>query len=73
VFNQDISYWDTSSVTNMSSMFESSKAFNQDINRWDISSVTDMSKMFYQAESFEKSNVESWDLSGVNTTEMFGR
>jgi len=32
-----------------------------------------MSKMFYQAESFEKSNVESWDLSGIDTTEMFGR
>jgi len=57
----------------MSSMFERSEAFNQDINRWDISSVTDMSKMFYQARPFEESNVESWDLSGIDTTEMFGK
>ena len=38
-FNQDISKWDTSSVTNMNSMFDSSR-FNQDISSWDASNVT---------------------------------
>ena len=29
-----ISEWDTSNVTNMSSMFSEAKAFNQDISKW---------------------------------------
>ncbi|MGC3835194.1 BspA family leucine-rich repeat surface protein [Moritella viscosa] len=86
-FNQDISRWDTSSVSKMDLMFYGAKvfnqdmsymfryawAFNQDINRWDISNVTNMSFMFYYATAFEKIYVDSWDLSGVNTTDMFGR
>jgi len=32
-----------------------------------------MSFMFYYATAFEKIYVDSWDLSGVNTTDMFGR
>ena len=40
-FNQDISGWDVSNVTNMESMFSSfPSVFNQDIGRWDVSSVT---------------------------------
>jgi surface protein len=32
-FNQDISQWNTSNVTNMSYMFSNSR-FNQDISQW---------------------------------------
>ena len=59
-FNQDISSWDTSNVTNMKNMFFSAAAFNQDISGWDTSSVTDMSYMFEIATSFNQ------DLSGWN-------
>ena len=52
-FNQDISSWDVSSVTNMSGMFRS-KFFNQDIGSWDVSSVTDMSGMFRDANHLIK-------------------
>ena len=45
-FNNDISGWDTSSITNMSHMFQGASAFNQPIENWDVSSVTDMSYMF---------------------------
>jgi surface protein len=45
-FNEDISNWDVSNVTNMSWMFFGGKAFNQDISKWDVSNVTNMARMF---------------------------
>ena len=38
--NDDISKWDTSNVTDMSSMFSNSK-FNGDISKWITSAVID--------------------------------
>ena len=40
-FNQDISSWDVSNVTNMYTMFSGTQ-FNQDISSWDVSNVNDM-------------------------------
>lgn len=51
-FNNDISGWDTSSITNMSHMFEGASAFNQPIENWDVSNVTDMSYMFAEIDPF---------------------
>ena len=39
-FNSDISFWDTSSVTDMSFMFYRASSFDQDIGNWDTSNVT---------------------------------
>ena len=39
-FNQDISSWDVSSVTDMEGMFVKATSFNQDLSSWDVSSVT---------------------------------
>jgi surface protein len=44
-FNQDLSNWDTSYITNMDSMFENASSFDQDIGGWDISNVTSMVDM----------------------------
>ena len=67
--NQDISTWDVSNVTNMSSMFRSS--FNQDISSWDVSSVTNMSNMFNGA-AFNQP-IGNWDVSNVtDMSNMFG-
>jgi len=53
-FNQDLSSWDVSQVTDMSSMFGSASSFNQDLSPWDVSQVTDMSSMFSSASSFSQ-------------------
>jgi surface protein len=71
-FNEDISHWDTSKVTNMNRMFASgvlgslptNTAFNQNINIWDTSKVVNMSGMFYSASSFNQP-IEDWDTSKV--------
>ncbi len=63
-FNQDISSWDVSSVTDMSNMFRLSVEFNQDIGSWDVSSVEVMNGMFYYAETFNQ-DIGSWDVSSV--------
>ena len=39
-FNQDISSWDVSSVTDMSYMFKSAGIFNQDLSGWCVSLIT---------------------------------
>ena len=49
-----ISSWDTSGVTDMSSLFEGAEKFNDDIGSWNTSNVTDMSEMFYCARSFNQ-------------------
>jgi surface protein len=43
-FNQDISKWDVSKVTDMRAMFLNATSFNQDIGSWDVGKVTDMNE-----------------------------
>ena len=80
-FNQDISNWDVSNVTNMSEMFLNADEFNQDISSWDVSKVTDMRAMFYRKGSFFSdifgrsafnADISSWNVSSVrNMASMF--
>jgi surface protein len=44
-FNEDISGWDTSRVTDMYRMFYIASRFNQPIGNWNVSQVTDMYDM----------------------------
>jgi surface protein len=70
-FNQNISSWDVSNVTNMSFMFMGAQSFNQDIGNWDVSNVTDMSIMFDYAKSFNQ-DIGNWDVGNVtNMSSMF--
>ena len=65
-FNQDISSWDVSNVTNMKGMFYRATAFDDtyDISNWDVSNVTNMYRMFEHATSFNQ-NIGNWDISSV--------
>ena len=49
VFNQDISSWDTSNVTNMGFMFSEASVFDQNIRGWDTLNVSDYTSMFQNA------------------------
>jgi prepilin-type N-terminal cleavage/methylation domain-containing protein len=72
-FNDDISHWDTSNVTNMLAMFDRASAFNQDIGSWDTGEVTNMMSMFDRASAFNQ-DIGSWDTSKVtDMLAMFNR
>ncbi len=66
-FNTDISFWDTSNVTNMASMFESTSSFNSNISLWNVSNVSNMNGVFSGASAFNQ-NISTWDVS--NATKM---
>jgi surface protein len=51
-FNEDLSAWITTNVTDLSYMFYDATSFNCDISAWDTSSVTSMSRTFCGATSF---------------------
>ena len=72
-FNQDVSDWDVSNVTNMRFMFATSP-FDQDLSNWDISGMLVpgaggiASKMFYATSSFSTAN---YDLLLVGSDRRF--
>ena len=63
--NFDVSKWDVSNVTNMSSMFYYCKNFDCDLSNWDVSNVTNMSGMFNSCFVFTGKGLENWDVSNV--------
>ncbi len=81
VFNKNIGNWNTSKVTNISSMFQNQQFFNQDISTkvvtvgaktyiaWDTSNVTSMSSMFGGAvlDGEFNQNIGNWNTSKVTT------
>lgn len=63
----DISCWDVSSFTNMSSMFRGCSSLQQlDVSGWDTSKVTNMFRMFASCSSLQSLDVSGWDTSKVN-------
>ena len=66
VDNAEIENLDTSNVTNMGRMFESTKFNNTsvDLSNWDVSNVKDMNSMFGWS-NIEYLDLSSWDVSNV--------
>src|SRR5699024_175293 len=75
VFDQDLSSWDVSSVSDMSSMFGEAKAFNGSLVGWkpglDLADGCSLYAMFRDTETFNQ-DLSSWDISSVtNMSYMF--
>ena len=75
-FNENITTWDVSNVTDMSYMFYIARKFNQPIGGWNTSSVTDMSFMFGKpnggSNNIFNQDIGNWDVSNVtNFRQMF--
>ncbi|TPD65910.1 BspA family leucine-rich repeat surface protein [Flavobacterium microcysteis] len=64
----NIGSWNTSNVTNMTTLFSGASVFNQDINNWDTRNVTLMPYMFREARSFNQ-NIGNWNTSNVTSME----
>ncbi|MDC3166625.1 BspA family leucine-rich repeat surface protein, partial [Candidatus Marinimicrobia bacterium] len=58
----DISVWDVSLITDMSTLFQNKNFFNSDISGWDVSNVTSFGFMFFEASSFNQ-DLSTWDVS----------
>ena len=73
-FNQDVSGWNTSSVTTAKGMFYNNIVFNRDLSSWNTSSITDLTSFLHNARAFNYSldtNTSSnyWVVSSVTTME----
>ncbi|SPY08012.1 bacterial surface protein 26-residue repeat [Oligella urethralis] len=67
--HHNIRNWNTSNVTDFSSMFEESTSFNQDISSWNTTSVLNMNRMFYGATSFNQ-DLSRWDGSNASNADF---
>lgn len=69
-FNQSLSGWDVSNITNFTEVFTGATAFNGDVTTWDVSSGTTFFEMFENCSSFNQ-NIDSWNISGGSLYGMF--
>jgi surface protein len=71
-FDQDLSSWDVSSVTDMGYMFLNRSSFKgSNIDQWNVSNVNNMNHMFSNTKSFNQ-DLGSWNLlTGVTMINMF--
>ena len=66
-----LKFWDVSSVTDMTRMFDGCDVFNEPIGLWDTSSVTKMFAMFLNAGGFN-ADISKWNVENVEDMgEMF--
>ncbi|WP_353778750.1 BspA family leucine-rich repeat surface protein [Winogradskyella sp. 3972H.M.0a.05] len=67
----DFNNWDTSTVNDISSIFEGASNFNQPIGNWNVSNVLNMRGAFRSANDFNQ-DISSWNVGNVtNMREMF--
>jgi len=59
-FNQDISSWDVSNVTDMNSMFWYASSFNRDLSNWCVANIASEPSGFSLNSSLIESNKPVW-------------
>ena len=69
---ENIRYWDTQKIDDMSNMFHSAKKFNYPISTWNVSNVRNMAGMFEGAELFNQM-LSEWQVGNVRTMESMFR
>ena len=74
VTSMDLTYLDTSEMTNMHYMFLNCKALTSlDVSKFNTSNVTNMDSMFYGCSALENLDLSGFDTSKVtNMSAMFG-
>ena len=66
-FNQDISSWDVSSVTDMEFMFAGAIAFDQNLNAWDVTNIPSLPSNFATgATLFTVDEHPIWGTDGID-------
>ena len=68
-FNENISGWNVSNVTDMSRMFQNATKFNGNISGWNVTNVKNMSRMFEGAILFNQ-NLNSWNVTKVENMSL---
>src|SRR5690606_33686562 len=63
-FNQPLSNWDVSNVTNMQGIFSGAREFDRSLGDWDVSNVTNM----YNALGSTWSGTKSLSTSNYDST-----
>lgn len=79
-FNQDITNWDVSNITNMSLMFYYASAFNQDISKWNFNKEVELGMNFlvgaiaFSIENYDKLLIKlaSIDWTGRVAAKVIG-
>ena len=71
----NVSNWDVSNVTNMSSCFDACSEVTDiiGISDWDVSNVTNMSGMFDQCRSLTSLDLSKWNVSNVTNIGLMFR
>lgn len=64
IFNDDISGWDVSNVTQFGNFLNDARLFAGDLSNWDVSNAENMRYMFYRCRAFN-SDLANWNTSKV--------
>jgi surface protein len=71
LFNQPVTFLDTSSATNLISMFDQTNIFNQSVSHFNTTNVIYMNTMFYKSYLFDQ-DISSFNITSLTSaTSMF--